>query len=129
MVHQHIATNTTPHIIHGWVSSPNKRGSLDILQACLATVFLCTYSVLFLNIKEFKTRTAAIRYKTKWVLFTIFFPEVTTAMAAEQWRSARQSVAAFARLRNQWEKSAAEGGVQDGPVRQDYASRYPLTTS
>ena len=110
MIQQSNATNTTTHIVHGWVSSPNGRGTLDILRACLATVFLCTYTVLFLNIKEHTTRTKAVLYKTKWVVFTIFFPEVTTAMAAEQWRSARQSVEDFARLRKRLEETVENAG-------------------
>ena len=116
MIQQAHETNTTTHIIYGWVSSPKERGTIDILQSCVATVFLCTYSVLFLNIKERKTRTAAVLYKTKWVLFTIFFPEVTTAMAAEQWRSAKESVADFRRLKERWE-SILTGNGRDASVR------------
>ena len=100
--------NMTAPIIHGWVSSPNGRGTIDVLKLCLATVFLCTYSVLFLNIKHCPTRFDLIIYKTKWVVFTIFFPELTTAIAAEQWRSARESVGEFSKLRERLEAQLNE---------------------
>lgn len=112
-------TNATEPLIRGWVPSPDGRGTPDILVACLATVFLCTYSVLFLNIKPHKTRTAVVLYKAKWVFFTVFFPEVTVAIAAEQWRAARESVADFEKLRKQWE-DIAESSRRAGKVCTSY---------
>jgi hypothetical protein len=37
------------------------------------------------------------------MIFTIVFPEVLTGLAIEQWRSAKQSVEDFSRLRKTWE--------------------------
>lgn len=34
----------------GWVSSPNGRGTFDIIWGCLLTIFLCTWTSLHLNI-------------------------------------------------------------------------------
>ena len=100
-------SNSTVHkdtLAHGWVSQPDGRGTLDILQSCLLTIFLSSWSVLFLNIPaEKKTRLGFFANKARWMLFTVVFPEVLTGTAAEQWRSARQSVEDFSRLERQWE--------------------------
>jgi hypothetical protein len=85
--------------INGWVDSPNGRGTFDIIQSSVATVFLCTYTVLFLNIHPgYRSRLAYFMHKTKWVIFTIFCAEFTLSIAAEQWRSAKQSVEDFTKL-------------------------------
>lgn len=95
--------NATTSIVYGWVSSPGTRGTIDIIQLCLATVVLCTYSALFLHIKHCPTRGDLIIYKTKWVALTIMFPEITCAIAAEQWRSARESVVKISEFRQRLE--------------------------
>ena len=92
-----------PRLNRGWVSQPDSRGTLDILESCLITIFLCSWSVLFLNLPAKRGWRAALLEKVRWMLFTIFFPEVLTAIAAEQWRSACQSVEDFSRLERQWE--------------------------
>lgn len=46
-----------------------------------------------------------MKSKARWMVFTIFFPEMLTAMAAEQWRSAHQSLEDFHRLREQWQST------------------------
>lgn len=94
----------TPHLSQGWTPQPSSRGTLDILESCLATVILCTWSVLFLNVPaEHEGPWDVFRAKARWMLFTIFFPEVFTAVAAEQWRSASQAVEDFTRLGNEWQ--------------------------
>ena len=83
----------------GWISQPNGRGTLDILWSCIATILLCSWSILCLNIPEPEGgRWGFLKYKLRWQLFAIFFPEVVTSMAAEQWESANQSVERFKRL-------------------------------
>lgn len=91
----------------GWVSQPDGRGTFDILQSCLVTIFLCSWSILFLNVSaEQGGRISSLKNKALWMLFTIFFPEMLTAVAAEQWRSACQSVEDFGRLKSQWESES-----------------------
>lgn len=49
------------------------------------------------------SRWGYLKYKLRWQLFAIIFPEVVTSMAAEQWESANQSVQEFKRLDHpQW---------------------------
>jgi hypothetical protein len=83
-----------PDMIRGWVHQPNGRGTLDIIISCLVTVFLCSWSVLCLNIPSQDIgRWGFLLQKVRWMLFTIMFPEVLTAIAAEQWESANQTLA------------------------------------
>lgn len=86
-------------LAQGWVAQPEGRGTLTILLSCITTIFLCSWSVLCLNIPEPDVRHwGFLKYKLRWQLFAIFFPEVVTSMAAEQWESANQSVQEFRRL-------------------------------
>ena len=85
--------------MRGWVDQPDGRGTIDILQSCVVTIFLCSWSVLCLNIPEKgKSRRHVLLTKLRWVAFTIFFPEVLTALAGDQYSSASQSVSDFREL-------------------------------
>ncbi|KAF2812833.1 uncharacterized protein BDZ99DRAFT_437541 [Mytilinidion resinicola] len=93
------------NVVHGWMSTPNIRGTRDILSSSLSTIWLCTWTCLCLNIPLARSRRGyrALLHKFRWQLFAIFFPEVLVGTAAEQWLSARQSVTAFSRLgHSQW---------------------------
>jgi hypothetical protein len=95
------------NLAHGWVYEPNGRGTFDILQSCLVTTFLCSWSALFLNVPAERKRSLAfVVHKARWMLFAVAFPEVLTGMAAEQWRSACQSVEDFSRLEKHWESAS-----------------------
>lgn len=97
-------TSDSSGLAQGWVPQPEGRGTLNILLSCLTTIFLCSWSVLCLNIPEpGRSRWSFLKYKLRWQLFAIFFPEVVTSMAAEQWESANQSVQEFRKLGySQW---------------------------
>ena len=91
-------------LAHGWEPQPNGRGTIDILGSSLITISLCSWSVLFLNVPlEREGHFDFFTHKLRWMLFTIFFPEMMTGVAAEQWRSACQSVEDFSQLSKQWE--------------------------
>ncbi|KAI9709005.1 MAG: hypothetical protein M1812_007818 [Candelaria pacifica] len=91
-------SNDTPSgLAQGWVDSPDGRGTIDIVWSCIITIFLCSWSVLCLNVPApQKGRWSILANKCRWVLFTILCPEVVTALAAEQWSSAKHSVKEFA---------------------------------
>lgn len=76
-----------------YISSPNTRGTINIVWSCLATLLICTYKVLHLDVPENNTVGHSIWRNLKWSLATIFFPEVTLTVAAAnlyvswiQWR-------------------------------------------
>ena len=100
-------TQTQGVLIHGFVPSPEGRGTIEVLESCLVTIVLCSWSVLFLNVPAEKdSRFTRFRAQAWWMLFTILFPEMLTGIAAEQWRSASQSVEDFAELEKQWENTS-----------------------
>ncbi|KAF4437471.1 hypothetical protein F53441_13032 [Fusarium austroafricanum] len=97
-------------LVVGWQSTPNNRGTLDIIYSCIATIVVCSWSCVCLNIPEpGTTRMGSFMLQLRWQLFTIFFPEVTVAIAAEQWESANQSIERFKDLghADQWTRAHA----------------------
>src|SRR5437763_5321142 len=93
-------TPTSEELTHGWVHQCNGRGTLDIIQSCIVTIFLCSWSVLCLNMPE-ETATGRWTYlknKLQWMLFALVFPEVITGIGAEQWASAFQCLQDLAPL-------------------------------
>jgi hypothetical protein len=83
-------------LFHGWKHPPDGRGTMNILNSCACTIFLCSWSSVTLNVPEpDQGNLGFLLYKIRWQLFTIFFPEVIVAIAAEQWESANQSVEKF----------------------------------
>ena len=36
--------------LQGWTSSPNGRGTIDIIEACFITIGLCAWTMLCLNV-------------------------------------------------------------------------------
>ena len=107
--------------IRGWTSSPNTRGTTDILWSSLTTIYLCTWTSLCLNFPQPGTRGwRFLLYKLRWQLVTIIFPEVVVAIAAEQWLSAQQSVRAFSAIGHpEWTRRhgffADMGGIRVAP--------------
>lgn len=93
---------TIPSQTYNFVSSPNTRGTIDILWSSLATLLACTYSVLHLNVPDQhhgQRRTAktkflrALKYfwtSFVWTLITLFLPELLFAKSIMELLSARQ---------------------------------------
>jgi hypothetical protein len=83
----------------GWTQSPNRRGTINLLWSCLFTVFLCTWTVLCLNVPARDDGFwVQVRRKARWSLIAVFGPEILVSFASGQWASARRSVAAFREL-------------------------------
>ena len=83
-------------VIRGWVSQPNGRGTFDILWSCVATVFLCSWSVLCVNIPEKKDgRWTVASRKLGMAILGNIGPEFILQIALGQLISARQSVRDF----------------------------------
>ncbi|KFY93545.1 hypothetical protein V498_04358 [Pseudogymnoascus sp. VKM F-4517 (FW-2822)] len=79
-------TNATTERL-GWTETPNSRGSIDILYTCLSTIFLCSWTVLHLNIPSSSdTPKKIFLRKLKWMAIAIIVPEFVAALAFNQWR-------------------------------------------
>jgi hypothetical protein len=90
--------------IHGFVSAPNVRGTLDILWSCVATIIACTYTVLHLNIpeqrdekdrdrgwkKDVKWWWKTMRTTINWTLVTVLAPEWYFGTAIQELTDARR---------------------------------------
>ncbi|TVY68994.1 hypothetical protein LSUE1_G007529 [Lachnellula suecica] len=80
----------------GWTSSPQGRGTIDIIWSCLVTIFLCSWSVLCLQIPGRKDRQFEIFWRRAWLTaLCALGPEFTLQLALGQWSSARHSVREF----------------------------------
>jgi hypothetical protein len=91
--------NNTSSLRVGWAQGANHRGTIDLLWSCLFTVFLCTWTVLSLNLPSRDDGFwVQMRRKTRWALIAIFGPEILVSFAIGQWSAARRSVAAFREL-------------------------------
>lgn len=93
-----ISPNITsnPPILQGWTPSPNGRGSIDVLWACVFTLSLCSWSVLCLNVPAVCDGWWRItRRKLYWTFLGILGPEFILQTALGQWTSACDSVWQF----------------------------------
>jgi hypothetical protein len=95
-----MSTNNTHDALQGWTSSPDGRGSLDILWTCIVTIFLSTWSAICLNVPEpGDTLWTHLKRKT-WITFiSVMGPEYLLGFALGEWQSAQVSVARFKELR------------------------------
>jgi hypothetical protein len=87
-----------------YVSSPNVRGTLDILWSCLLTLLICTWTVQHPNVPRQKNalRTnlilearrsvvGAVWLKFKWMILTLVLPEFLVGFAIQDWMMAWRS--------------------------------------
>ncbi|KAM0252813.1 hypothetical protein ACHAQJ_007552 [Trichoderma viride] len=82
--------------VSGWESSPDGRGTMDILWTCVFTTFLCTFTILCLNLPARNESTLRIQgRKILWMAIAIAGPEFLLTAAAGQLGAARDSVKAF----------------------------------
>ncbi|KAF2440837.1 hypothetical protein P171DRAFT_434593 [Karstenula rhodostoma CBS 690.94] len=82
-----------------FVSAPNVRSTTEILWNCISTVFLCTWSILFLNIPPqtrprtktqwMRKRFSLFTMKVKWMIITLLAPEFIMGLALSNFWSAR----------------------------------------
>ena len=80
----------------GWTPQPNGRGTWDIIWSCGLTMFLCSWSILCLNVPGPEdTRFKVLRRKLYLTALGFLGPEFTFQTALGQWRSARQSTRDF----------------------------------
>lgn len=77
--------------VSGWVQSPKGRGTWEILYSNMFTLGLCVFTAIHLNVgPSGRTEFQYWLHKCKWVLITVFFPELTLYMAGKQWFTANR---------------------------------------
>jgi hypothetical protein len=88
-------TETTRSV--GWYSTPNKRGTIDIIWSCLSTLFICLWASLHLNVPEKGTTWhGRLRTKITWLGISAIAPEVVFNRALSQFLEA---LGLFVRMR------------------------------
>ncbi|KFX92859.1 hypothetical protein V497_08823 [Pseudogymnoascus sp. VKM F-4516 (FW-969)] len=73
----------------GWTSSPNSRGTLDIIWSCVFVVFLSTWTTLHINVPPVK-KSPLWRLKSKALLMCVglLAPELVATIAFTELRTA-----------------------------------------
>ena len=80
----------------GWTPQVNGRGTLDIICACVLTIFLCCWTSVCVNVPSLKgKRFDHFREKLFVACIGILGPEFLILLAMGQWESARRSVKKF----------------------------------
>src|SRR5882757_5699453 len=77
------ATQTNPSF--HWEDGPNVRGTLEIINLCLSTLFICIWSTLHFDIPN--KRLSAFRDflpRMGWMLIALLFPEFLLLVAVAQ---------------------------------------------
>jgi hypothetical protein len=86
-------TCTTPNVTTNFVSSPDSRGTLDILWSCLFTIIACTWTIQHLNVPEgrngrdpgwigdIKWGLKRTWTSAKWMIVTMLAPELVLSKA------------------------------------------------
>jgi hypothetical protein len=92
---------STPTTQVNFVSSPDSRGTLDILWSSLFTIAACTWTVQHLNVPEQRNSrdpgwVGSLRWKlkrfltsAKWMLITMIAPEIVMGMASYDFFTAK----------------------------------------
>ncbi|KAK2877848.1 hypothetical protein FQN49_001141 [Arthroderma sp. PD_2] len=96
-MHGTINNTTTTHTeLQGWVSSPNGRGTLDIVSSCVVTIILCGWSSICVNVPSPKHPQRNLLID-KWHMFCLCLlgPEFIYMLALGQYTAARESVQTF----------------------------------
>lgn len=76
-------------LIHGWVPEPQGRGTWSILWSCLATIFICTWSALHLDVPKRHGVWYLLFRKLGWMLIASTAPEVVLFNSADNFFEAR----------------------------------------
>ncbi|KAI1374029.1 hypothetical protein F4677DRAFT_428000 [Hypoxylon crocopeplum] len=91
-----ILTTSPNGRVYGWVDQPTLRGTWDIIWTCLVTIFICTYTLLCLNVSALTDSLFVnIRRRVVWMALAVIGPEIVLTYAVGQWSRARHSVEAF----------------------------------
>ena len=90
------------YLRHGWAPEPSGRGTWSILWSCLATIFICTWSALHLDVPNHHGRWYLFFRKLGWMLIAATAPEIVLYNAADNFFESRDLLR---HLRNQGHRS------------------------
>ena len=67
--------NSTASLAASWHPSPNTRGTWDIVSTCLATLLICVWKAVHINVPLHRSLWN-IMYKLEWLVVGIIAPDV-----------------------------------------------------
>ena len=108
-------------LVHGYVGDPDGRGTANIVVSCLATLALCVWSSLHLNLPlKSETRFQAFLRYFKWILLGTFIPELVVLSAWKQWLSARRMTSQMKKILDEEGELQKQGGprIENSKVSQ-----------
>ena len=76
-------------LLHGWTPEPDGRGTWSILWSCLATIFICTWSVLHMDVPTYHGQSFLFLRRLKRMFIAVVAPEVLLYASAESFFHAR----------------------------------------
>lgn len=80
----------------GWTSTPNQRGTFDIIWICAETIFLCAWTSVCVNVPApGRSPWRLLREKAHFVLLAFLGPELVFLLSYVQLQSAKASVEEF----------------------------------
>lgn len=91
----------------GWTSSPDERGTLEILWSCLATMALCVWTAVHPNIPLVYSFWSSFFERLRLMFLAIIFPEFILTSA---WDEQRQARALFSELKPWMGSSCSDKG-------------------
>lgn len=110
----------------GWTPGPDGRGTLDIIWSSAITIFLCSWTVLCLNVPLKRWSGARVLWQ-KFLMAGLgaLGPEFILQTAIGQWASAKRSVKAFQELeRTQREHDQLEDAqIEDAQLKRGQPER------
>ena len=77
-------------VSHAWVDEPNGRGTWGLIQTCLVTLFLCTYTAIHLNVHPHQAQRVSWLRRIGASLLASALPESMFVCAPSQWNLAKQ---------------------------------------
>ena len=102
-------------LTHGWRAEPNGRGTWSILWSCLATIFICTWSALHLNVPKRHGRWYLFFRKIRYMLIAVMAPELFLADSAANLFLARDLLKRISKEGNQeWTLTHMQFAIADG---------------
>ena len=100
-------------IIEGWVPEPSGRGSWTILWSCLATIFICTWSALYLDVREHGS--SVIDGKIFNAIASAVAPEYRVGKAINNYLMARALLKALSKYEDcEWTMTHAQFACGNG---------------
>jgi hypothetical protein len=97
--------NGTLPLHNAYMKEPSTRGTVGLIYSCLATLFLCAWTAVHLNVPSSGSLIRSTTHRFIWMILAAFLPEFVIWRALRQWTAARHLL----RILNTMGPNAAAG--------------------